>query len=173
MSTKDKKTNIPLQQTNTPLTARGITSSKGNPPQTANNILNLSATPFIPIGLRDKKNTTENDNTSYQKFQTGMCIGSYPHLYNNHMLYSERGSNGKGNLSEGYKGSNVQGKTMLNVDAKPFFSTKMNDKTKIVLKTEAPVFKPKFLMEKEKEMNDVVKESDVTLNKDKENNIQK
>ena len=90
MSTSNKKTIIPLQQPNTTRTITNSSSSlasKANPQQTTNStLLNLSATPFIPVGLRDKKNTTENDNNTHQKLYTGMYVGNYGAMYNNLMM---------------------------------------------------------------------------------------
>jgi hypothetical protein len=148
MSTSNKNTIIPLQQPNT--TSSSLLASKANPQLTTNNnLLNLSATPFIPVELRDKKNTTENDNNNtHQKFYTGMYMGNYGSMYNNHMIHTDRGSYGKIEHKGEFKGSNVQGKTMLSVDAKPFFAAKKNDK-EIVLKANAPAFKPKYVKEKE------------------------
>ena len=155
MSTSNKNTIIPLQQpntttSNTSSSSSSLLASKANPQQITNNtLLNLSATPFIPVGLRDKKNTTENDNNTHQKFYTGMYVGNYGPMYTNHMIHTDRGSYGKIEQKGEFKGSNVQGKTMLSVDAKPFFAAKKNDKEKIVLKANAPVFKPKYVKEKE------------------------
>ena len=160
MSTSNKKTIIPLQQPNTTRTSSSSSAlaSKANPQQTTNNtLLNLSATPFIPMQLR--KNTTENDNNTHQKLYTGMYVGNYGAMYNNLMMNTDRGSYGEIEQKGGFKGSSGQTKTMLSVDAKPFFAAKKNDKEKndkeksdkekIVLKPNAPVFKPKYVKEKE------------------------
>ena len=128
MSTSNKKTIIPLQQPNT--TSSTLTS-KANPQQTANNILNLSATPFIPMGLRDKKNTTDNGNNTHQKFYTGMYVGNYGQMYNSHVIHTDRTGYGKGDAIGGFKTSNAQGKTMLSVDAKPFLPRRKTIKRKL------------------------------------------